>query len=168
MLTLPYVAVRQGEHANWCWAAVTAGIWSFYERPRTIRMCEIVSAVRAERCCDPVPDHCERRAALDRALRRFRLLGSMRAGAIPLHAQGDDPSIQAEITSGRPIGVGITFGVIDHFCVVFGCDLRSETIQVADPFFDNAPGIRYAELRTSYHDGGRWVATYLTQRPLHA
>jgi papain like cysteine protease AvrRpt2 len=168
MPTLPYAAVKQGEHANWCWAAVTAGVWSFYERPHTIPMCEVVSAVRAESCCDPVPEHCERRAALDRALRRFRLLGSMRAGVVPLHANGNHASIEAEIASGRPVGVGITFGIIDHFCVIFGFDPQSETVQVADPFFDDAPGIRYAELRNNYHDGGRWVATYLTKPPPQA
>jgi hypothetical protein len=150
---------------NWCWAAVTAGVSNFYRQPQAVRMCDVVSTVRAEPCCDPVPPGCEKRGALDRSLQRFGLLGSMRPGVIALRSTAVGPSIETEITAGRPVGVGLTFGVMDHFCVIFGFDPQSGSLALADPFFDNAIGIGYTELRTDYRNGGRWIATYLTVPP---
>jgi hypothetical protein len=163
--TLPYVGLRQGTQMNWCWAAVTAGVFNFYKQPRGIRMCEVVSAVRAEACCDPIPPHCDKRAALDRALRQFGLLSAMKPGVIALRATGAGPSVESEIVAGRPVGVGISFGLVDHFCVIFGFDQQTGGLALADPFFDDALSIRYSELQTDYRNGGRWVATYLTMRP---
>jgi hypothetical protein len=165
MTTLPFTGVRQAPHANLCWAAVTAGVFNFYERSQAVRLCDVASAVRGERCCDPVPPHCDARAALDRGLRRFGLLAAMRPGVIGLRAGGAVPTIESEITVGRPIGVGVTFGLMDHFCVIFGFDPQTGALALADPFFDNALSISYTQLRTNYRDGGRWIATYFTRLP---
>ena len=165
MMTLPFTGVRQAPHDNLCWAAVTAGVFNFYRRPDAVRLCEVASTVRGERCCDPVPRHCDARAALDRALRSFGLLATVSPGVINLRANSASPSIETEITAGRPVGVGLTFGLIDHFCVVFGFDQQTGALSLADPFFDDAVSISYTNLKTDYRNGGRWIVTYLTRFP---
>jgi hypothetical protein len=121
--------------------------------------------VRGEQCCDPVPPHCNARTALDRSLRRLGVLAATRPGVPPLRTGGTGPSVETEIMGGRPVGVGITFGLMDHFCVIFGFDSQTGALALADPFFDNAVSINYTHLKTNYRDGGRWIATYFTRFP---
>jgi hypothetical protein len=153
MKPLPFTVVRQGEMTRWCWAAVTAGIWNCYNGPMRLSMCDVVTQVRGEPCCDPVPKHCHTERELDVALDAFEMLREpMHPDSIPLRVGSGGPSIEREIRLGRPVGVGLSFGTFMHFCVVYGCDPDAGLVCVADSLFDNAPDMRCVDLRDNYRN----------------
>ena len=155
--------LRQMPHDRWCWAATAASLWHFYHQSAELRMCDIVTRVRGENCCDGPSGDCEREAPLERALSAFDLLRAAPIGVIPFEAGAGQPSVVSEIDSGRPVAVALTFGLYTHFCVVHGYERPSGLVAVADSFFDSAPALPYRQLVTNYHDGGRWKRTYLTR-----
>jgi hypothetical protein len=166
MKPLPFTVVRQGEMNRWCWAAVTAGIWNCYNGPKQMSMCDVVTQVRGEPCCNPVPGHCHTERELDVALNAFEMLREPMHPDFRFGSAVEDRRSNAKIRLGRPVGVGLSFGTFMHFCVVYGRDPDASLVCVADSLFDNAPDRRYVDLRDNYRNKAAWVTTYLTRKPL--
>lgn len=159
-----FAMISQRPHDNWCFAAITASVWRFYSGSNQLNMCDVVSEImKPQRCCgSPTPPACETKRPLERALSNFGLWRST-LPPIPFDSTGSAVSVTSEIDAGRPICVAIRFSTTIHFAVIRGYAAQ-RLVNVDDPLFDNQQ-LDHGFLRTSYHDGGKWFATYLTKPP---
>ncbi len=145
---------------NWCWAAVSVSIASYYDPHTRWTQCKVATSVTGGNCCGPgasLPP-CNLPNFLEVAL---SMVGHHKK-AIPRSASYS--SLQTEIASDRPLGVRVEWPNGDgHFLAIFGWRTTSDGrkyISIGDP----NKGIRQiliSDLRTNYaEDGGKWTHSY--------
>jgi hypothetical protein len=152
----------------WCWAAVTEGIWKFFQAARAQPQCQIAERVLRKasgECCDAKTNGaCNLPFYLDRALAAancFRVLVDLDVTF---------SAIVQEINDERPIGVRIDWGNgTGHFVVVSGWSVTAagvEVLTVQDPWGPSTSIIPRSVLRSSYGAGeGSWTHSFYTQPP---
>ena len=152
--TLKFTIEPQRQN-QWCWAAVTASIATFY-RNRGWSQCRVVNdrLGETECCSDGSSSACNRPWYLDKALSRVGNLGGFTKGA--LTAQ----EVRTEIDNGRPIGVRIgrlNAAVISSPSAGIRPGRTRYSRSVVWPFDGVLSGIQFALPRN-----GRWTHAYRT------
>ncbi len=159
--------------SNWCWAAVTSAIVSFYASSRQIGQvlspCQVATNCWAGYQCCPAPtdSHDPRNkpfgleGALNGASADFSYLaGDAIAGNI------DFDSVAAEIDGGRPVCAliswdGDTSGV-GHYILIVGYVRDGQKLYVLDN--ENGDGLwLFKTVCKGYHTNGTWDTTFKTQ-----
>ena len=158
----------QGQQ-NWCWAAATATVSAFYNKPPVLTQCDVASQCLGLSCSvDPLPApqtppwECDRTYALDTAL---SVAGHLRGDAVD--GQVPFQTIKSEIDAGHPICCHISWGSdTGHFIAIVGYSDGAEADVVIEDSLYGAgkPALLpYDVFRQSYQQGGNWDYTYLTQ-----
>jgi hypothetical protein len=154
------VTVDHQQQSNWCWAAVAAGVATFYGT-NVKSQCQIVSDVLpnapAGGCC-PDGAACNQQYQLLKALAYVGHLAATGSEDHPL----DKATLQAEITAGRPVGVQITWRDTGggHFVAATGC--AGNVIDVRDPLWGPTT-TSYTKLVEDYRGRGNWSRSYRTK-----
>lgn len=154
--------------SQWCWAAVSSSISSFYGGPNgpsgvPWKQCEVANNAHAlATCCDDgSTDECNRDGMLDQGLVVVSHLAGPATGAPENFAY-----VQQEIDNGHPIGVRITWNQGDaHAVVISGYDTQNGTqlVDVEDPYYDSST-YEIGAFTTGYLSGkGQWNNTYPIQ-----
>jgi hypothetical protein len=149
-------AIQHQRQTNWCWAAVSATVSSFYRNPRWTQ-CRVVSdQLNQQSCCsNGSTGECNKPWYLDQALQRIGHLNDYASGALSW------ADLKQDIDAGRPIGVRIGWATGGgHFVAVAGYS-DAGVINVQDPWYGQA-SVDYATFKTRYHGNGRWTHSYKT------
>jgi hypothetical protein len=161
MSPLLNVTIPPQGQLNWCWAAVTSGIFSYYFGPAAISQCQVASRVLNRPGCCPSPETCNEQQRLEHAL------FSVRCTASPPQQGPLMPNVLLnELNQRRPVCAHITWplGGPQHFIALTGYQ-QAPTLMIAvqDPL--RAPRMYpYQQLVMNYENGGRWDFTYFTSR----
>lgn len=148
---------------EWCWAAVSIALRSFYGRNgNAMTQCQLACKVLCNpNCCDSLTD-CNRPEDLQVALVAAGVTAQLFAG--PLNEQ----DITNQLQNNRAIGVRIAWSSSNaHFVSVFGIyDTQTQGIwvDVGDPDVGGGVGTTSLDALTSNYrsGGGVWTHTYLT------
>jgi hypothetical protein len=146
--------------SQWCWAACSASVSSFYNSASTWTQCSVVNAELGQTSCcqDGSTTQCNQPWYLNLALARTGNLASWSGGTASM------AQIMSEILHARPVGARI--GWADgggHFVVIAGylCDSVGY-LEVRDPIYGTSD-IPLTTFTTSYNGSGSWTHTYYTQ-----
>lgn len=149
---------------NWCWAAVTEGIWEYYA-PGAKLQCEIASQVlghnHADNCCCGGNQLCNRAYYLDVALQTFGFFNKRQDFALSPDA------LMYELVASRPVGIRIQWpSRLGHFVVASAIeklDGGAYRVTIQDPWGPKVHQQLFADLQSNYDSRiGRWTHTYLT------
>lgn len=155
--------MQRQQQDQWCWAAVTVSVATYYGVDTDLTQCRLVNAVfNLETCCnDGGTDACNRPWYLDRALNWTRMLKRAVPGA---PAELDE--VRAEIDSGRPVGVHIHWrgGDAGHFIAIEGYR-EDEGMFAIEDSWSGTSDIDVRTLLSSYNGTGDWTYTYYTSVP---
>jgi hypothetical protein len=156
--------MQSQQQSNWCWAAVSASVASYYNTPgpsgRPWQQCEIANAeFGVATCCQNGSSIvCNKDWYLDKALQRVNhLAGPATPGPAPF------ASITQEIDSNHLVGVRIGwYGDGGHFVALSGYDDTNgnQIVDVEDPIYGPST-YDYSVFCTAYQSGtGAWTNTY--------
>lgn len=147
---------------NWCWLAVTASCFQFYNagNPNPWTQCTLANSCLGQvTCCaNPGSAACDIAGYPQTAMQTAGVWKSTTSGATPTWA-----NVQTAINAGQPIVTGILQGgAVGHAQVIFGYTEPS-VIYVADPW----PGVgEFASDYTSYPGAGSlWNETFFSKSP---
>jgi hypothetical protein len=148
--------IQTQQQDQWCWAAVSSSISSYYSASSTWSQCEVASHVLQRRCCGNPGRH-NVAARLQHALGVVGRLKGIVRGSLAF----DD--IRTELLRGNPIAARIEWrDGGGHFVIIRGCHERSgvQFLSIADPFFPDSIQ-RYERFVRSYRGAGQWSDTFL-------
>ena len=150
-------AMQRQQSGNWCWAAVTASVCTFYAGATAISQCQIATKYLGKSCClDPIPTACDQMFTLELPLKlEGHLAGPKRDGVLAFD------EIVREVDAGRVICCHIRLAVAGHFVAIIGYDVDNREIIVSDP----APTPLSAHLPykgAATFPTGTWDESYLT------
>ena len=152
---------QQQAQQNWCWAAVSASIWTYYGRPPAWTQCDIVNAELGQStcCANGSSTACDQPWYLDKALTRVGCYQGPGVAPLPLM------DCQSEIcNSKRPVGVRIQWaGGGGHFVVLTGIGAESSPLLVVEDPWYGTSFVTHAVLSSSYKGLGSWSHTYFTK-----
>lgn len=157
------LTMRKQMQSDWCWAAVTEGVSTFYRTPSPWSQCSIADAALGRQdCCTTGgsdPDKCNKQFYLDVAL---DVVGHLRK----IEPRGlTFPEIMIEIQKGQPVCCRIEWrDRSGHFlCVIGGFFGPSGDayLRVSDPFYLDAD-ISFHDFASAYQTGASWTHTYFT------
>jgi hypothetical protein len=147
LLTLPTLSITpQGDHEEWCWASVTAGISQLLDN-RAYSLIDIVQLV-VPTCSGNGDPACEIPWPLADSLNTMHHLDHSAGGGIRFS------DIQQAIKEKHlPVAIGITYsteeGAILHYCVIKGCSVDDDNM---DLLLLNPALAVPCEYRLSYDD----------------
>lgn len=157
------------DRKNWCWALVTAAVVRHYAvmgakiARANILPCEVVEKVLpgAAGCCG-IPWSADQPYQLETALGAYGHLA-----ALPSLASPTPQEAIAELSAGRPLGVGLRWagqnpGEVGHFALLIAADLTLDRYTVWDPR-DGLISDSLRRLALGYPGGGVWESTYFTR-----
>ncbi len=165
--------IEKQRRGNWCWAAVTNSLLSFFKADNSLTQCKIVqecfSVVTAYQtetdCCQHSRrPECNRDFKLVDALDLMGLL-SLRC-RYPLSLD----EIREQINQGVPVAARIAWrGGGAHFVVITAVvtdpkDDNNTWLRVADPKDQAASYITYHALKHRYKGEGEWTHSYLFEK----
>jgi hypothetical protein len=148
--------------SQWCWAATSVSVSSYYDSQAGWTQCAMVNAQKGlTTCCeDGSSEPCNTPNVLSGPLRRADVLDRKEQGSV------DYEAVRREIDAGRPLGVRVEWGDTHtgHFIVIEGYQRSGdERVAVEDPFagpFD----LSFATLTEGLYQGtGFWTHTYFTR-----
>jgi Papain-like cysteine protease AvrRpt2 len=161
--SLANFAVPHQQQVNWCWAAVTLGVESFFNPATTSTQCDIANVALGRRDCCPARtgNPCDRTWYLDRTLINVGHLASQSP------TPSDFGTVRNQIAAKVPLCCRIGWaGPEDggHFVALSGWsidDNGTQYVDVNDPFYDfNQP--TFADFCSSYQTSGSWTDSYFT------
>jgi hypothetical protein len=148
---------------NWCWAAVTVSLKSFYDPYSRLTQGDVVAAALELPYCKltPTPAVCDQPHDLITVLKTHGLLQQV------IESSVEPDTIIQEIDAGRPLCCQIDYGGEGgHFIVIHGYaqDRPGDQffVNVADSRAENPYPIDREVLLRDYQ-GGQWARTYLTR-----
>jgi hypothetical protein len=157
---IPGFTVPHQEQDNWCWAAVSVGVATYYGGVNWTQ-CSLAGAQLRLGCCStPIPNACDVPYYLDRSLTG--------AGCFDRYVNGSAlySTVQTEIGARRPLCCRIQWSVGGHFVAISDWSIDAngtEYVGVQDP--DNGYNFQtLSEFTNSYRDAGSWSDTYFTRR----
>ncbi len=154
-------AMQEQEQTEWCWAAVTASISTFFKVAAYQTQCAVATDEKGTDCCtDGSISSCNDTASLDSPLNRTGHFDHRLDSTVAF------TSLSTEINNGRPFGCRIEWqGGGAHFVALLGWSQDEEGVQyldVGDPLFDAHVHAPYNEFRTAYQGNGTWANSYFT------
>ncbi|MBA5635677.1 hypothetical protein H3H37_01245 [Duganella sp. LX20W] len=161
-VSLPMIIQHQ-EQDQWCWAAVTTSIASYYQATSAWTQCSLACAElgNATCCADGSIAECDKPWFLNLALSRVQHLQQRIEGQI------DDATIIACLSGGQPIGIRIQWADMSgHFIAIVGIRKEQDgTVSLAldDPIYGPSTHGR-SDLAGQYQGAGTWTHTYTTQK----
>jgi hypothetical protein len=161
--------IQRQEESNWCWAAVSATVLSYYDNDTDWTQCDIATAVLKVDACtgDRSAPHINKQTELDKALRVVGCLKRMTDKKVP------EKVVFQEIAQRRPVCVRIGWtGEGGHFVVIRGWFIGMEGAVwyiVEDPIKIGG-GTRMmtaAKFENAYGNLGRseWTHSYFVGSP---
>lgn len=148
------------QQTQWCWAAVSASVATFYNSSTTWIQCSIVNAELAQTtcCANGGSSACNKPWYLNMALQRVGHLDTWRSGTTTF------ADVRSEIDTGRPLCVRIGWsGGGGHFVAIDGyLNDAAEHVAVEDPW-TGASDLTYSTLVSGYSGTGSWTHSYETQ-----
>lgn len=146
--------------SQWCWAACSASVSSFYSSASVWTQCTVVNAQLGQSTCcqDGSTAQCNQPWYLNLALTQTGNLASWSGGTATM------AQIMPEILHGRPVGARIGWsGGGGHFVVIAGylCD-SVPYLDIQDPIYGSSD-VALATFTTSYQGTGSWTHTYYTE-----
>jgi hypothetical protein len=150
--------------SNWCWAAVSSSVSSFYNAASAWSQCLIANSAfsRNDCCAGGASTTCNQQFYLERALSITQNLKSFLQRSITF------AEIQAEIGLRAPVGTRVLWnGGGGHFQAICGWLVGPSGVQyidVTDPIYLNTQ-IPFASFASSYQSGATWTHSYLTEPP---
>ncbi len=162
--------LQMQEQTNWCWAAVTTSLLTFFhpDEPRT--QCEIVRETLRDTEHDPEEDCCGtgKRDLCNRVCKLPDALDSMGLLSIRCNYPLELHEIRQQIDLGLPLAIRIEWKKGGgHFVMITGVlpqDPRGDGhtwIRIADPLRESAVYITYNALKKRYRGDGEWTHTYM-------
>lgn len=142
---------------QWCWAAVSSSISSYFNRVAPWLQCQIVNtAFRNASCCvNGGSTACNQPYFLHIALHITQNLNTWVERALT-YAETDN-----QIALGNPVGVRIAWhGGGGHFVAITATN--NNWVEVIDPW-NGIFRVPYNAARFDYQGGGAWSHSYLTQ-----
>jgi hypothetical protein len=160
--SLANFSVPHQQQDNWCWAAVTLGVLTFFNRAAGLAQCDIAkkSLGRLD-CCPPRTNNpCDCEWTLDTTLRAYNALVSQ-SGPCSF------ADVVSEITTrNRPLCCRIGWNPRGgHFVALGGWTVAASGVQyvdVSDPLYVSAQQ-PFRVFSSSYQNAGRWTDSYFTQ-----
>ena len=162
-------AMQAQLQSQWCWAATSVSVSSYYDSGAAWTQCSMVNAEKGlTTCCeDGSSEPCNAPNVLSAPLRRADVLDRMQQGSV------DYDVIRREIDAGRPVGLRLEWSDTNtgHFVVIEGCQSSGdERVALEDPLA-GAFDLPFTTLTEGLYQGtGTWTHTYLTRpqrvRPL--
>jgi hypothetical protein len=157
------MAVAQQTQTNWCWAAVTAGVASFYAGGTSMDQCAIVNTalnVPTPGCCqDGSSSTCNVPFFLEDALQQLDHL----AGD-PVDGPSTFDQVVAQIDAQQPLCARIDLSSGGgHFVALAGYSADGQYVLVLDPASGSATWVVIGDLTTKYQGSGRWTISYFTK-----
>lgn len=151
---------------NWCWAAVSSSVSTYYTPASTFTQCTIVNtAFSRNDCCGGGASNtgtCNRPWYLDQALTVTQNLKSFLSRTLTF------AEVQTEIGISAPIGTRVGWnGGGGHFQAICGWLVGAsgiEYIDITDPIYLGTQ-IPFSSFAGSYQSGGTWSHSYLTEPP---
>jgi hypothetical protein len=146
---------------QWCWAAVSVSVCSFYSSTTSWTQCSLVSAELGDPscCADGSTPGCNRAWTLNTALNRTNNLLNWAVGTV------NSAGIQAELAASHPLccRIGWSNGG-GHFVAMSGYqnDGVVEEVTIDDPFFGRSHVV-LTVFATSYQNDGTWTHSYYTK-----
>lgn len=168
--------VEPQEQTQWCWAAVSRSVASFYDSGSDWTQCSIASVVISDSarnidCCGPLAStDCNKPSRLDDAL---RITGNFVNWSLVGGPHGTWPCIsfdriKDEIDNGRPIASRIGWdGGGGHFQLIYGWMIGSsgdQYLRISDPIYREVD-ILFESFASRYEAGGWWNVSYFTGPP---
>jgi len=153
---------------NWCWAAVSKSVASFFDSTSNWTQCSVANAALKSKlgaisCCkNPVNRKCNIPWYLGRALAVV--------GAFVRRVNNAESfsTVKSEISSGRPLCVRVGWSSGGgHFLSIIGwVKTRSgeKFYEVTDPIYGRQT-VKVAKFKTSYRGTGRWTHSYYIMTP---
>jgi len=160
--SIPTFTVPRQQQTNWCWAAVTLGVETFFNSATTETQCSIANKAlgRADCCPSRQGNPCDQTWYLEDVLGKTGHLAS------PPSGPADFRDIQNQIALKRPLCCRIGWpGDGGHFVAIRGWTVGNsgtQYVDVQDPFYDSCPQ-SFSVFCSSYQHSGSWTDSYLTQ-----
>jgi hypothetical protein len=160
--TLAFTIEHQ-QQTEWCWAAVSKSVASFFDSPPTWTQCSIANAElgQVDCCANGSSPSCNCSWYLDRALSRVKHLRSMSTGS------SGKPTIENEVDQNLPIGARIGWsGGGGHFVAIYGYDDSDATkllIVIGDPWY-GVSIVDFDVFVSDYLGSGAWTHSYFIQQ----
>jgi len=153
---------------NWCWAAVSKSVASFFDKKSAWTQCSIAnSALKGQpgavKCCvKPVNSKCNIPWYLGKAL------GVVGAFSRRANKAESFSTVKGEVASKKPLCVrtGWTTGG-GHFLAIIGWTETAAGVQyyeVTDPIYGRQT-IKVSTFKSSYRGVGRWTHSYFVTDP---
>ena len=160
--------MQQQQESEWCWAAVSQAIKTFFSPTSALTQCTIAHPVltmeqsipAGTNCCEN-PTACNVPATLQDALKVTQNLNLIVDSSVSFE------QVKSELSDGHPIGVRIQWSNGSaHFIAIDGYREFSsgeQQVLVADPLMPDgsASYIDYDDLLDFYDQDGTWSATFL-------
>jgi hypothetical protein len=158
---LPNFAVQIQLQTEWCWAAVSASVASFFGS-QTWTQCKVAAAELQLNCCGgDASGPCNKPWYLDRALNTVGHFSQYKPGT------ADFPTVMGEIGAGRPLGCRVAWlGGGAHFVALGGWSVApdgTEIVEVHDPYY-NFSQVTYSDFVASYKSPrDAWTDSYFVK-----
>lgn len=154
------VVVPYQDGTNWCWAAVTAGIRNYQQKPGSPwDQCEVsIRRWTHNDCCTrPTPSACNQKTQLEVAFSKSNVNSTDGSGYLSF------AEVRAEIDDDNPLGAAIRFGSgLVHFVEVDGYRDDDRYVFVNCPE-RGALTMTYQDLVNNFNnEGGMWDWWYRT------
>ncbi len=169
--------IEQQKRGNWCWAAVTNSLLSFFDSENGMTQCEIVKEcfgvtpgyqTETDCCQHSGRTECNRDYELDQALDLMQLRASCCNYPLTLD------EIREQINQGVPVAARIAWrGGGAHFVIITAVvtdpkDDHQTWLRVANPKDQAASYIPYQTFVTKYQGSGEWTHSYLFEKQRNA
>lgn len=165
--------IEKQKRGNWCWAAVTNSLLSFFDADNGMTQCDIVREcfgvtpgyqTETDCCQHSRRTECNRDYELDQALDLMQLRASCCNYPLTLD------EIREQINQGVPVAARIAWrGGGGHFVIITAVvtDPRNDEqtwLRVANPKDQAASYIPYQTFLTKYGGDGEWTHSYLFEK----
>ena len=159
--TLAFVIEHQ-QQTEWCWAAVSKSVSTFFDSAAGWTQCAIVNSEmgRSDCCTKGGSPFCNCTWYLERALQRVSKFRNM------LNSPSDRLTVRGEVDISNPMGARILWARGGgHFVALYGYDDSDPDhllVVVGDPWY-GASIVDFDTFTTNYLGMGSWTHSYFTR-----
>ncbi len=166
--------LEKQKRGNWCWAAVTNSLLSFFNPDNELTQCDIVKeCFSVTKGYETEADCCQhsRRAECNRTFKLVDALDLLGLLSLRCNYPLTLDEVREQINQGVPVAVRIGWrGGGGHFVLITAVgppDAKGDNqtwLRVADPKDQAASYITYRALKNRYKGEGEWTHSYLFEK----